>query len=317
MVEMQEYPKISIVIISYNTRDLTLACIRSVFTESKSNNYEIIVFDNNSNDGSADAIEAEFVDTITLVRSEKNLGFAAGNNEAVKKVSGEYIVLLNPDTVVLNSAIDALLEFAEENASSKIWGGRTVFADGRLNARSCWGKQTLWGLVCQVLGLTSVFSGITFFNPEVIGGWDRNGDRSVDIVSGCFLMIKHTFWNDLGGFDQAFFMYGEEADLCLRAKKSDAHPAVTSKATIIHIGGASEKHQPDKLIRLIKSKSLLIERHFTKNTIKPGLYLLSLWPLSRYVMHSVASKLGRRTSIPKSLVWRSVWQQRRQWRNLS
>ena len=278
---MLEKPKVSIVIISYNTRELTLACIQSVFVEAKSKNYEIIVLDNDSSDGSAEAIEAEFSDRVKIIRSSENLGFAAGNNEAAKDVSGEYLLLLNPDTVVLNSAIDVLLEFAEENANAKIWGGRTVFADGRLNARSCWTRQTLWGLVCQVFGLTSMFSRSTFFNPEVIGGWDRNGDRQVDIVSGCFLMIKRHFWKELGGFDRAFFMYGEEADLCLRARKSGALPAVTSNATIIHIGGASETHQPDKLIRLIKAKSLLIERHFTEKTIKPGLYLLSLWPLSR------------------------------------
>lgn len=316
---MKDYlmTKVSILIISYNTCELTLACIRSVFLQSKLDNYEVIVLDNDSSDLSADAIEREFADKVKLIRSQENLGFAGGNNVAAKSASGEYLLLLNPDTVVLNSAIDALLDFAEEHESARIWGGRTVFADGSLNVRSCWSRQTLWGLVSQVLGLTAIFSRSTFFNPEPIGGWDREGVRAVDIVSGCFLLIKRKFWEELDGFDSAFFMYGEEADLCLRAQKIGAHPMVTSAATIVHIGGASEKHQPDKLIRLITAKSLLIRRHFSSGTIIPGLYLLSLWPLSRYIMHSAAALFGRHASTPKKSVWQSVWRKRKDWRQIS
>ncbi|GLQ07923.1 glycosyltransferase family 2 protein [Sneathiella chinensis] len=307
-------PDLSIIIISYNTCDLTLDCLRSVFRQTLEYTFEIILLDNQSTDGSADAIEAEFGDRITLIRSDRNLGFAGGNNEAARLATGRYLLLLNPDTVVLDRAIDKLMNYAAATPDARIWGGRTLFPDGQLNMSSCWSRQSLWALLCQALGLTALFFHSTLFNPERIGGWNREGEREVDIVSGCFLLLERAFWEELGGFDPAFFMYGEEADLCLRARQKGARPRVTSEATIVHIGGASENNPPDKLIRLTRSKGLLIARHFPKSTQKPGLFLLSMWPLSRIWLHKLASFLGRRASSEKSRVWAEVWKRRAEWK---
>src|SRR5689334_3297229 len=235
-------PRVSIIIVSYNTREMTLECLRSIVRETQEA-FEIIVVDNRSTDGSADAIAAEFPH-IDLRRPDKNLGFARANNVAALEAQGDFILLLNPDTVVLDRAIDRLLAFADANPSAGIWGGRTLYGDRTLNPSSCWGRMTLWSLCCSSIGLTAAMKSHEFFNPEGYGAWQRDSVRQVDIVTGCLLLIRRTLWQELRGFDPTYFMYGEEADLCLRAAKRGARPMLTPEATIIHYGSASDTYRP-------------------------------------------------------------------------
>lgn len=297
---------ISIIIISYNTCDITLRAIQSVFDQTKTVNFEIIVFDNCSKDGSAEKIQDTFGNRLKLIKSEQNIGFAAGNNRATQFAKNNFLLLLNPDTIVLDNAIDNLVAFATECPRARIWGGRTLFEDFSLNKTSCWSKQSLWSLVCQSLGLNSIFRNSTLFNPEGIGSWNREGIREVDIVSGCFLLIKKDFWEMLDGFSEKYFMYGEEADLCLRAKKLGACPTVNSSATIVHMGGASETSRSEKLNKLIRSKNMLIDDHFGKSTRGIAKYLLNFWPVSRYFAHSILYRVGRKNSFSKKEIWKEV-----------
>src|SRR5690606_5106795 len=109
---------------------------------------------------------------------------------------------------------------------------------------------------------SSLFRRSAVFNPEGYGAWERDSEREVDIVTGCFLLIEKTFWDELGGFDPTFVMYGEEADLCLRAQARGALPRITPEAEIIHYVGASETVQARKLVRVITAKTTLIRRNF-------------------------------------------------------
>ncbi len=136
---------------------------------------------------------------------------------AAHHANGRYILLLNPDTVVLNGAIDKLVEFARLNPKARIWGGRTLFADGTLNPSSCWKRMTFWNQFCRATGLTGILLEYDLFNGEASAAGHRDNVRQVDIVSGCFFLIGRELWEALDGFDPDFFMYGEEADLCLRA----------------------------------------------------------------------------------------------------
>jgi len=247
-------PKLSIIIISYNTAEMTLDCLRSVAAETKVS-HEVIVLDNASPDHSADAIAKAYPDVVLMAESD-NHGFAKGNNIAIReKARGDYVLLLNPDTVVLDGAIDKLMAFAEAQPDAKIWGGRTLYGDRSLNATNCWRQMTLWSLTSQVLGLSSLFRKSGLFNPEGYGAWQRDSEREVDIVTGCFLLMKKDFWEALQGFDPTFVMYGEEADLCLRARALGARPRITPEAEIIHYVGASETAHARKLIRVITPKT--------------------------------------------------------------
>ncbi len=303
--------KISILVISYNTCDLTVRALHSVFTETKLPNYEIIVFDNASDVASVDTIKKQFGEKVTLIASEKNVGFAKGNNIAATYASGDFLLLLNPDTIVQDHAIDKLFNFAQSRPNAMMWGGRTVFEDQSLNKGSCWSAQSLWSLTSQALGLNSIFRNTTLFNPEGLGGWNREGVREVDIISGCFLLITRRLWDQLKGFDPLFFMYGEDADLCLRAKKLGASPMISGEATIVHIGGASEKTNSGKLIKLLKSKHMLIKIHFGRGQAKIGCFLLSLWPFSRFLAHTLLNIVSSNSE--RLNQWRDVWMRRNEW----
>jgi GT2 family glycosyltransferase len=284
---------------------MTLECLQSVFAETRQP-FELIVVDNASSDGSAAAIAAEFP-AIRLMAEIENHGFAKANNMAVARTRGEYVLLLNPDTVVLNGAIDRLLDFARRVPEAGIWGGRTLSGDGSVNPTNCWRRMTLWGLASQVLGLSSMFRRSALFNSEGYGGWLRSSEREVDIVAGCFLLIRRDFWDELGGFDQSYTMYGEEADLCLRAQVKGARPRITPEAEIVHYGSASQAVRSDMIARILRAKLLLIRRHFVGWQRPAGLMLLRLWPLSRYL---ATHALGRRMD---AQTWGEIWHRRAEW----
>ena len=209
-------PLVSIIVVNYRTRELTLECLRSVARETENFDYEILLVDNASNDGLIEAVAGEMPDVRRIPLTE-NVGFARGNNIAAEQARGKYLLLLNSDTLILDRAIDRLLAFAAERPAAKIWGGRTLLGDRTLDPGSCWRRMTLWSVFCRTFGLAAAFPNSKLFNAEAYGGWDRSTVREVDIVTGCFLLIETELWRKLGGFDPRFFMYGEEADLCLRA----------------------------------------------------------------------------------------------------
>ena len=300
-------PKVSIIIVSYNTREMTLECLRSVRAEIQVP-YELILVDNASTDGSAEAIAREFPD-INFMPETDNHGFAKANNIAAERAQGEYILLLNPDTVVLNGAIDKLVAFAEQRPEAKLWGGRTLYGDGTVNRTSCFQRMSLWSVFCQTSGLTGVFPKSEFFHSETYGEWDRDTERQVDIVTGCFLLIQRENWEALDGFDRAFFMYGEETDLCLRAIRDlGAEPRVTPDATIIHYGGASEKLRAERVVRLMGVKIQIIQRHIPASQRYLVCTIFRLWPLTRKWAFRLLNRNGE-----SGRIWNEVWSRRAEW----
>ena len=304
-------PAVSIIVVSYNTRNMTMACLASVIAETRGIPYEIIVVDNASSDGSAKAI-AGFGDAVLLMALRENIGFARANNLAARQARGTHLLLLNPDTLVLDAAIDRLAAFANANPAAGIWGGRTLFGDRRLDPTSVWARMTPWSLTCRALGLDNALPASPLFNAEGLGGWNRDSVRRVDIVTGCLLMIRRQLWEALGGFDRAFFMYGEEADLCLRAAKLGARPLFTPAATIIHYGGASETTQAGKVEKLFRAKVTLMRRHWSRPAGMFGKGLLRIWALSRWNMAAVlAGRNPKRAQ--QAAMWHEVWSRRARW----
>lgn len=308
-------PALSILVVSHNTRAMTLACLDSIVVATRDVTYEIIVVDNASTDGSPEAIAAH-PSKPRLVARPDNLGFGRGNNLAFEHARGELLLLLNPDTIVLDGAIDRLVAFARARPEAMIWGGRTVFADGRLNPSSAWGRMTPWRLLCRAVGLTGIAPGSPLFNGEAMGGWRRDTVREVDIVSGCFFLVPASLWRRMGGFDPVFFMYGEEADFCLRARALGARPAVTPEATIVHYGGASEATREGKMVKLLAAKATLIDRHFPLAVRRLGLALNAAWPLSRWLALAGLGLAATSTDTrEKAAVWKRIWQRRAEWRS--
>lgn len=310
---MSEGQRLSILIVSYNTREVTLECLRSVFRETRETQFEVIVVDNHSRDGSAAAIKAEFPH-VRLFDLDTNLGFGQANNLAARHASGQLLLLLNPDTVVLDGAIDRLVEFAQETPESGIWGGRTLFPDGSLNAWSCARRMTLWGIFSRAVGLSALFPRSPLFNSEAYGGWKRDSTREVDTVSGCFFLIRRDLWEQLEGFDPIFYLYGEEADLCVRAKKLGAKPMITPEAQIIHYGGLSETVPADKVERLLRAKITLATKHWTGLRLRLARPLWLMLVGIRAVGYAGAARvLGQSKHRDKAEIWRQVWRDRSEW----
>lgn len=303
-------PELSVIVVNWNTRDMTLACLRSLQESTHRTSYESIVVDNGSTDGSQEALRD--LPDIRLIAESVNHGFAKANNIAAAQARGRYLLLLNSDTVVLDGAIDALMDFAHSRPTAGIWGGRTLFADRTLNPGSAWGRLTLWSSVCFALGLVKAFPNSPLFNPEGLGGWQRDSEREVDIVSGCYFLIQTALWRELGGFDPAFFMYGEEADLCARARKRGARPATTPTSTIIHYGGASTAHAPNMLVYLFGSKIGLATRH-----LPPVRGRLAQWAIVmavgwRALAYNLAARVQSKWAAPAAM-WGEAWRRRKEW----
>jgi hypothetical protein len=312
--------ELSILIVSYNTAALTLAAIRSVYATAGDVRFEVIVVDNASPDGSAAAIReafaAELGQTLHLIASEENHGFARGNNIAAEHAKGTYLLLLNPDTVVLPGALQSLLSFARRRPEAGIWGGRTWLDDSltRLDPASVWRRMSLWTVFCFATGLQKLFPNSPLFNAEGYGGWDRLSEREVDIVTGCSLLIDARLWRALKGFDRRFFMYAEEADLCLRARALGAAPWFTPDVEIVHYGGASESLPAGKIVKVLAGKMSLAEKHWPhwKLPFAKALYLAAT--IVRLIAFQVAGRATRRPAWRRSgETWAEVWARRSEW----
>lgn len=305
---------------SYNTREMTVAALRSVESACRDVELELIVVDNASSDGSADAIADLLRDAFdgrgVLIASPENLGFGRANNVAAERAVGQRLLLLNPDTLVLPGAVRALLDFADRTPSAGIWGGRTYRDETRtqLDPHSAWRRMTLWSVFCYATGILRLFPRSGLFNPEGYGSWDRLSEREVDIVTGCFFLIDRGLWDRLGGFDPRFFMYAEEADLCLRARKLGARPRFTPAAEIVHFGGASERYPAGKIVKLFAGKISLAMKHWSsaRATVARWLYLFAA--LLRMTIFGAVARITRRPShMAAARTWSEVWARRKEW----
>lgn len=303
--------ELSVIIVSFNTREMTLKAIETLYEHASDIALQVIVWDNASHDGTCDAI-AEAFPEVELHRSPDNLGFAAGNNRAAEYATGEWLLLLNSDTETLPGSIQNLLAFARAHPRAGIVGGRTIFADGSLNATSCFNRMTVWSLFSNAMMMSRWFPSSAFFNPERSVSARMDRVQRVDIVTGCFFLLKTELWRELGGFDLRYFMYAEESDMCLRAAKLGYRPMVTPEATIIHHGGASAVSSATKQIQSYRGKSTIIRDHFNAFTRPIGLSLLWLTAFNRYVAHQVLGRLmGRRDD--QGAMWKTVWEKRKDW----
>lgn len=308
----QDAADLTVIIVNYRTRDLVLTCLRTLFANTHEARFHVVVIDNASDDGSIPAIAEQFPQ-VEVIASPENLGFARANNVVAADAKTEWLLLLNPDTEVHGGAIDRLLAFSKANPQAGITGGRTVFPNGALNTASCWMRLTPWSVFCIATGLAAAFRGSEFFNPEGMGSWQRDSVREVDIVVGCFLMIRTELWNRLGGFDLKYFMYGEEADLCLRAKAMGYHPTVTPDAQIMHLVGASTNRKADRVIMVAKSRATLIRDHWPAWQVPIGIILLWVWGAVRRGASIVMAFSGRSGALEIAEKWRHVWRHRRDW----
>ena len=307
----QNTADLTVIIVSFNTRDLTLKALETLYATTHETRLHVVVFDNASNDGSAQAISAAYPQ-VELIASTENLGFAKANNIVAAQAKTDWLLLLNPDTECHEGAVDRLMAFSRAHPEAGITGGRTVFPDGSLNIASCWMRITPWSAFCSASGLSSLFPRSALFNPEAMGGWPRDTVREVDIVVGCFMMLPRALWNRLEGFDLRYFMYGEEADLCLRAKALGYRPMVTPDAQIMHLVGASSKGQARKYAMIAKARMTLIQDHWPPALVPFGQAMMTLWAGSRALaLGALTRATGKKREAAAK--WSDIWADRHDW----
>ena len=308
-------PVVSIIIVSWNTREMTLEAIRSCIAETRETPYELIVVDNASSDGSAEAIAAEFPDLDLFMAETENHGFAKANNLAALHAKGEYLLLLNPDTVTLDGAIDKLVAFAGTHPNAGIWGGKTYFGDKTtLNTTSIFKEITLWSLMAQALGLSGLLRRIPGMAPEAYTPDQFETERPVDMVSGCFFLIRRDLWAELEGFDLDYGMYGEEADLCRRVKARGHQPMYTPEAKIVHYVGAASTVKVDRVIKICRARVTLVRQYFGPIGRPLGLFFLWLTPLTRGLGYALLGRLMGRGSLRETgASWLEAFSRRSEW----
>ena len=303
--------QLDIVLVSYNTAEYTKRAIESIYEETHDTDFNIIMVDNDSKDGSEELIANKFPD-VTIIQTGANLGFSGGVNIGAKASDSEYVLLLNPDTVILDGAIDKLMAYAKNTPQAGIWGGVTLNNDLSLNPNNARAQLSFKTLSFMALGLSKIFKGSCFFNHDNYGCWDRKSEREVDVITGCFFLTPRHLWEELEGLDETFFMYAEEADYCIRAIKKGYQPRVTPDARIIHHGGVSETNISGKMLKLLKGKAELINKHYA-DWKKPLYKGLLVWHVFNKTMALNLLSLIKKSKIPTRNEWRIVYSQRKEW----
>lgn len=230
-------PDVTIVIVSWNTCDILRNCLRSVYESAGRVDLEVVVVDNASKDGSAEMVEREF-GRATLVANRDNRGFAAANNQGILLAQGRYVLLLNSDTIVLDGAIEKTVAFADAHPDAAVVGCKVLNPDRTLQA-SCFLFPSALNMVLSATYLYKLFPRSRLFGRELMTWWDKRDAREVDVVSGCFMLVRREAIEQVGAMDDGFFMYAEETDWCYRFKAAGWKNVYTPDGQIIHLGGQS------------------------------------------------------------------------------
>lgn len=284
---------VSIVIVNWNARDLLRDCLRSIAEETRLE-HEVIVVDNASRDNSAEMVRTEFP-SVQLIANTDNKGFAGANNQGIAISRGRYVLLLNPDTVILDGAIDRTVAFAD--ARPGIGGvGCQVFEDERTIQRTCFRFPSALNAFLSVSQLAALLPRSRFFGREWMGWWDRTTEREVDVISGMYLLVPRAVVEELGALDDAYFVYAEEADWCYRMSRAGYPRIFTPCARIIHReGGAQSTRLASERMYVQLQKSLLIYHRknngYASWAITKAIYTGGM--IARWTMMRLAALLGQ------------------------
>ncbi|WP_432482815.1 glycosyltransferase family 2 protein [Kineococcus esterisolvens] len=310
---LDETVDVSVVVVTYNAPEWTAQCLDALAGEGRpAASHEVVVLDNASEEPTRRLLaeRAAADPSLRVHLSPQNLGFAAACNRAAELGRGRYVLLLNPDAVVLPGAVDALLAFLEQDPRRGIVGGRVLYPDGSVSLTSCFAQPTLWSWFCYATGLSTAFKRSPVFDPESLGRWDRDSVRDVGVVSGAFLLASRETWDALGGFDEAFFMYSEDADLSARAIARGLHPSVTPDAVVVHAGGKSSSSRTGKLRMLMRGKAEFARKHWSPARAAAGIGLLAAGAGLRTAGEKALALVGRGG---REETWAPLWRERRDW----
>jgi len=268
--------KLSVVIVNYNVKHFLEQCLNSVVKALEGLEGEIIVVDNNSVDGSIKLLKEKFKD-IQLIANKKNTGFAVANNQAIKIAKGEYVLLLNPDTIVQEDTFSKCLEFMDETSNAGALGVKMYDGKGLFLPESKRGLPTPSVAFYKIFGLSTIFPKSKIFGKYHLGYLSENDIHEVDVLSGAFMLLRKKAIDKVGLLDESFFMYGEDIDLSYRIINGGYKNYYFPKTNIIHYKGESTKKSSINYVFIFyKAMIIFAEKHFSKKNIKSFSRLINL-----------------------------------------
>ena len=267
------HPELSIIILTYNTKDITLDAIVSVeknyLEEVYSGKFEVIVCDNSSTDGSLEAFKEykkkSSIKTMHIVDNGGNIGFSAGNNKGVPYAKGKYVLFLNPDTIVYPKTLTYMLEFMTLHPKVGAASCKLINKDGALDFNCHRGFPTPWNSLCYFTGLQRLFPQSRWFAGYTQGWKDLSTNHEVDAIEGAFLLLPRELGEKVGWWDEDYFFYGEDLQFCYDIKKLGYTIYYLGEVSIMHIGGAASgiKKKTQNITTLnIETKRKLQEARF-------------------------------------------------------
>ncbi|MFQ5676603.1 MAG: glycosyltransferase family 2 protein [bacterium] len=259
---MTKRPKISVVIVTYQSENHIAACLRSLLGELKNTDYQITIIDNHSFDGTRQRLnEFEENDAVYLLLNNQNLGFTRALNQGLATAEGEFILTLNPDTVLQPGCLQALVQSLRENPHVGVVAPQLLYADHSVQP-SCRRFPKPRDILFNLTGLSNLFSKSRLFNGWKMGDFKHDSRRSVQQPQGAFLLFKRKILQDVGLWDESFPMFFSDVDWCKRVKEHGAEIVFEPVAKVIHSKGASVAMAP---ARMIWSSHRSFYRYFKKH----------------------------------------------------
>jgi len=287
---------LSIIIVNYNVKEFLQNLLHSITKSALNIDYEIIVIDNASNDGSVEFIKEKFP-SVKLIANKENLGFSKANNLGLKIAQGMYLLLLNPDTLLREDTVHRMLQFFKNTSEAGLAGCKILNPDGSLQLACRRSFPGPWTSFCKVTGLSSIFPKSRIFARYNLTYLDENQTYEVDAVSGSFMMMKREVFEKIGGFDEEFFMYGEDLDLCYRVQKAGYKVFYVHDTQIIHYKGESTKRSSfDETKVFYNAMNLFVKKHLS------GSFLVEIILLSAITIRKFFAFVGRRKLILSSII---------------
>ncbi len=257
---------LSICIVTYQARDYLQACLRSIVAHTRGVNFEVVVVDNGSTDGTAELLRQDFTG-VTLIKNVENRGFTHPANQAMQAAQGDYVLLLNPDTLIYDDAFTLLVGFLQADPQVGIAGPKVLNPDGSLQKPCRRSEARPWDVITYFLGLAERFPHDKRFSGYIMGYLDEDTSHEVQGVSGSCMLIRRAVLDQVGYFDERFFAYQEDADYCLRARKAGWKVYYFPQARVTHFGGqGGSRVQPYRSIwAWHKSYYLYYRKHFARD----------------------------------------------------
>jgi O-antigen biosynthesis protein len=260
--------KLSIVIVNYNVKHFLEQCLKSVYQAIQNIEAEIFVVDNNSVDGSQEMIRTSFPG-VNLIANSKNTGFSTANNQAIKESKGEYVLLLNPDTVVPENCFHTILEFADQTPDLGACGVPMFDGQGNYLPESKRGLPTPEVAFYKMIGLNKLFPKSKKFGKYHLGYLPADQNHEVEILAGAFMLIRKKVIDKIGLLDETFFMYGEDIDLSYRITKAGWKNYYFAGSRIIHYKGESTKKLSTNYVKIFyKAMVIFAEKHYARSNQK-------------------------------------------------